>query len=103
MDNLKLDTAEFSREFSTLFMAIYETEDKRDILQSRQDNSLRSYFTFHQRLTGMIEFEQPIPLYEHNAACVSQMHGGFCKNPGTKHINYQYFYPSDLVKENKLP
>ena len=41
-------------------------------------------------------------LYEDNAACITQMKGGYIKGDRTKHISPKFFYTHELQKDGEI-
>ncbi|CAM8928863.1 unnamed protein product [Rhodiola kirilowii] len=70
---------------------------------SRECVWLRS-MTQHIRTTsGLLPANDPITLYEDNAACVAQMKEGFIKSDRTKHIPPKFFsFTQELEKSNVI-
>lgn len=70
---------------------------------SRECVWLRS-MTQHIRTTsGLPAIQNPITLYEDNAACVAQMKEGFIKSDRTKHIPPKFFsFTQELEKNNVI-
>ena len=68
---------------------------------SRECVWLRS-MTQHIRATsGLPTIEDPITLYEDNAACVAQMKEGFIKSDRTKHIPQKFFFVHPRAREEQ--
>ncbi|CAM8937033.1 unnamed protein product [Rhodiola kirilowii] len=69
---------------------------------SRECVWLRS-MTQHIRTTsGLLPANDPITLYEDNAACVTQMKEGFIKSDRTKHIHPKYFSFTQELEKDKV-
>ncbi|CAM8895734.1 unnamed protein product [Rhodiola kirilowii] len=76
------------------FIALHEA--------SRECVWLKS-ITQHIRVTsGLSSVNDPITLYEDNAACVAQMKEGFIKSDRTKHIHPKYFSFTQELEKTKL-
>ncbi|CAM8948646.1 unnamed protein product [Rhodiola kirilowii] len=59
--------------------------------------------TQHIRVTsGLSSVNDPITLYEDNAACVAQMKEGFIKSDRTKHIHPKYFSFTQELEKDKV-
>ncbi|CAM8902209.1 unnamed protein product [Rhodiola kirilowii] len=59
--------------------------------------------TQHIRVTsGLSSVNDPITLYEDNAACVAQMKEGFIKSDRTKHIHLKYFLFTQELEKDKV-
>ena len=75
-------------------IAIYET--------SRECIWLRSIIQ-HIKKYGLSTTEDSLTiLFEDNAACITQLRGGYIKGDKTKHISPQFFYTRELQKKGKL-
>ena len=46
--------------------------------------------------------DSPIILYEDNAACITQIRGGYIKCDRTKHISQKFFYTYELQKSDEI-
>jgi hypothetical protein len=44
----------------------------------------------------------PTILYEDNAACITQIRGGYIKGDRTKHISPKFFYTHELQKNSDI-
>ena len=44
----------------------------------------------------------PIILYEDNAACIEQIKGGYIKGDRTKYISLKFFYTHELQKDSEI-
>ena len=44
----------------------------------------------------------PTTLFEDNAACISQITGGYIKGDRTKHISPKFFYTHELQKSGEI-
>ncbi|CAM8953791.1 unnamed protein product [Rhodiola kirilowii] len=59
--------------------------------------------TTYQNYSGLLPANDPITLYEDNAACVAQMKEGFIKSDRTKHIPPKFFsFTQELEKNNVI-
>ncbi|KAK1431018.1 hypothetical protein QVD17_14208 [Tagetes erecta] len=70
---------------------------------SRECVWLRSMTQHISTSCGLERNGSPTPIYEDNAACVSQMKEGYIKSDRTKHIPPRFFsYTQDLIKEKQV-
>ena len=44
----------------------------------------------------------PIILFEDNAACITQLRGGYIKGDKTKHISPKFFYTHELQQKGEI-
>ncbi|KAK9065509.1 hypothetical protein SSX86_014910 [Deinandra increscens subsp. villosa] len=70
---------------------------------SRECIWLRSMTQLILTSCGLEKEGLPTPIYEDNAACVSQMKEGYIKSDRTKHIPPRFFsYTQELIKDNHV-
>ncbi|KAF7137709.1 hypothetical protein RHSIM_Rhsim07G0041900 [Rhododendron simsii] len=76
-------------------IAIHET--------SRECVWLRSMIQHIREKCGLSSIKDcPTILYEDNAACITQIKGGYIKGDRTKHISPKFFYTHDLQKNGDI-
>ena len=46
--------------------------------------------------------DSPTTLYEDNAACITQIRGGYIKGDRTKHISPKFFYTHELQEKSEI-
>ena len=46
--------------------------------------------------------DSPTILYENNAACITQIRGGYIKGDRTKHISPKFFYTHELQEKGEI-
>ena len=44
----------------------------------------------------------PTPIFEDNAACITQIKGGYIKGDRTKHISSKFFYTHELQQSRQI-
>jgi len=73
-----------------------------DHAASRKCVSLRSVIHHIQEKYGLECDRRSTILYEDNAACITQLKGGFIKGDRTKHISPKLFYTHDLQNNGDI-
>uniref|UniRef100_A0A2N9J4G7 Reverse transcriptase Ty1/copia-type domain-containing protein n=1 Tax=Fagus sylvatica TaxID=28930 RepID=A0A2N9J4G7_FAGSY len=70
---------------------------------SRECVWLRSVIQHIQEKCGLSSIkDNPTILYEDNAACITQIRGGYIKGDRTKHISPKFFYTHELQKSGDI-
>ena len=70
---------------------------------SRECIWLRSMIQLIRERSGLSSIkDSPTILYEDNAACITQIKGGYIKGDRTKHISPKFFYTHDLQKSGDI-
>jgi hypothetical protein len=70
---------------------------------SRECIWLRSLIQHIQEKCGLSTIkDSPTILYEDNAACITQIRGGYIKGDRTKHISPKFFYTHELQKSGDI-
>jgi hypothetical protein len=70
---------------------------------SRECVWLRSVIQHIQEKCGLSSIKgSPTILYEDNAACITQIRGGYIKGDRTKHISPKFFYTHELQKSGDI-
>ena len=64
---------------------------------------MRSITQHTQEIYGLtLKKNIPIILYENNAACITQLRGGYIKGDRTKHISSKLFFTHNLQKRAEI-
>ena len=64
---------------------------------------LRSMIQHIRESCGLSSIKNnPIAVYEDNAACIEQIKGGYIKGDRTKHISPKFFYTHELQKDGEI-
>ncbi|GAV73921.1 hypothetical protein CFOL_v3_17404, partial [Cephalotus follicularis] len=70
---------------------------------SRECIWLRSMIQHIQESCGLSSIRNnPTVIYEDNAACITQLRGGYIKGDRTKHISPKFFYTHELQKNSDI-
>ena len=70
---------------------------------SRECIWLRSMIQHIQESCGLpFSKDNPTTLFEENAACITQIKGGYIKGDKTKHISPKFFYTHELQKNYEI-
>jgi hypothetical protein len=70
---------------------------------SRESIWLRSMIQHIRETCGLSSIKNsPTILYEDNAACITQIKGGYIKGDRTKHISPKFFYTHELQKNGEI-
>jgi hypothetical protein len=70
---------------------------------SRECIWLRSVIQHIREKCGLSTIkDSPTILYEDNAACITQIRGGYIKGDRTKHISPKFFYTHELQKSDDI-
>jgi hypothetical protein len=70
---------------------------------SRECIWLRSLIQHIREKCGLSTIkDSPTILYEDNAACITQIRGGYIKGDRTKHISPKFFYTHELQKSGEI-
>ena len=70
---------------------------------SRECVWLRSMIQHIRESCGLSSIKNnPTILYEDNAACITQIKGGYIKGDRTKHISPKFFYTHELQKDGEI-